>query len=255
MRLFLRRVHLRIYFAVLLIYFMLGYPFLWFFARHPEKHFKQIVFLRKWIGALAMHTVGFRIKTSYEEEIDWDDGPFLICPNHSSFLDINILNLIVKGKFSYMGKEDLLKNIVTKIFFKTIDIPVDRQSKISAFRAFKRADSLLKDRKSVVIFPEGKIDDTYPPRLQEFKSGIFRLAADNEIKIIPIIIHDAWKIYWDDGKKHGTRPGTIHVSVLKPIYAKDNFLEKENISLEHYVRNKMLKTWKQEESAQDNTSK
>lgn len=255
MKLFLRRVHLRIYFAVLLFFFTLGYPFLWFFAKNPQKHFRQIVFLRKWIGALAMLTVGFRVKVTYEEKINWNDGPFLICPNHSSFLDISILNLIVKGEFSYMGKEELLKNIVTKIFFKTIDIPVNRQSKISAFRAFKRANSLLNDGKSVVIFPEGKIDDSYPPRLQEFKSGLFRLATDRNIKIIPIIIHDAWKIYWDDGKKYGTQPGIIHVSILKPIPAKNSSPEKEENDLGSFVREKMLQTWKQRDSDPIATSK
>src|SRR5690606_11490494 len=116
-----------------------------------------------------------------------------------------------------MGKIELLRNPVTRIFFKTSDITVDRKSKLSAFRAFKNADSLVKGGKSVVIFPEGKIDDEYPHRLHEFKSGAFKLALDNQVQILQVVIQNAWQILWDNGERFGSRPGTIRIHVLQPI--------------------------------------
>lgn len=216
---FLRKTHTILYFTAVLFYFILALPVLYIFTREPHKSYKQIVFLRKWISLFATTTVGIRFQVAEEVPIDWSK-PYVICPNHTSILDITALNHTCRQQFSFMGKKELLRNPVTRIFFKTIDIAVDRNSKISAFRAFKRADALIKEGKSVVIFPEGRIDDEFPPRLHEFKSGSFRLAYDNQIQILPVVIHDAWQLLWDDGTKFGSKPGTIHISVLEPLDTK-----------------------------------
>src|SRR5690606_103557 len=128
-------------------------------------------------------------------------------------------------EFSFMGKIELLQNPVTGIFFKSIDIPVDRKSKISSFKAFKKASTWLEKGKSVVIFPEGKIGDQYPPVLCKFKTGPFRLAAEKNIGIIPVVIHNAWELQWDDGSKYGSQPGTVNVQLCAPIYAENSSKE------------------------------
>ena len=152
-----------------------------------------------------------------------------------------------------MGKEELLKNPVTRIFFKTIDIPVKRDSKISSFRAYKRATLLLQENKSVVIFPEGKIDDGFPPVLHRFKPGAFRLATENKTPILPIVILDAWKILWDDGKKYGSKPGIIHVKVLTPVKTNDTLAESNDI-LERTVNLRMKEVWHQYNYIQNTTT-
>lgn len=116
-----------------------------------------------------------------------------------------------------MGKEELTKNPVLGIFFQTIDVAVSRSSKISAFRAFKKAEANLKSGMSLIIFPEGGIEEIYPPKLQPFKAGPFRLAIENNIEILPVSIPNVWQILWDDGVKYGTRPGIVDVYVHKPI--------------------------------------
>lgn len=133
-----------------------------------------------------------------------------------------ILCLLAKGRFHFMGKDELLKAPILRLFFKTIDIPVNRDSKMSAFRAFKRAGENLDHGMSLIIFPEGKIDEThYPPVLQSFKNGPFRLAIDKNISIVPISISNAWKKMWDDGRKYGSRPGICDIYIHKPISTKD----------------------------------
>jgi len=188
-----------------------------------------------------MYAVGIRVQANFETPIDWTKT-YIICPNHTSFLDISVLTILCKTPFSFMGKEELLQNPIARIFFKTIDIPVKRDSKISSFKAYKKALEILHDRKSLVIFPEGKIDDNYPPILHPFKPGAFRLATDYNIPVLPVVIQDAWKILWDDGKKFGSQPGIIHVNVLAPVETKA--LGKENVmQLEKEVYNKMKDTW------------
>ncbi|TDS15894.1 1-acyl-sn-glycerol-3-phosphate acyltransferase [Sphingobacterium paludis] len=188
-----------------------------------------------------MYAVGIRIHVNYEADVDWSKT-YIICPNHTSFLDISVLTFLCKTPFSFMGKDELLQNPVTRIFFETIDIPVKRDSKMSSFKAYKKALELLFDRKSLVIFPEGKIDDHYPPILHPFKPGAFRLATEHNIAILPVVIQDAWKIFWDDGRKFGSQPGVIHVHVLAPV--ETSAVGKENVmQLEREVYNKMKDTW------------
>lgn len=148
--------------------------------------------------------------------MDWTK-PYIICANHTSNLDITAMVLLCPSDFSFMGKIELLNNPVTGMFFKTIDIPLNRQSRISAFKAFKRADDNLRNGRSMVIFPEGHIGEEFPPHLYDFKNGPFKLAIETQVSIVPVVIHNAWKIFWDEAKTFGSRPGMIDVEVLSPI--------------------------------------
>ncbi len=237
----LRRLHTNLYLCAVLFFFIVFYPFLFFFTKKPEKFYKEIVFCRKWVSILAAYSVGIRFKIEYETPIDWTKN-YVICPNHTSILDITALTYLCQAPFSFIGKIELLNNPVTKIFFESIDIAVDRSSRLSAFQAYKQANAILKENKSVVIFPEGKIDDEYPPRLHEFKSGSFRLAIENKVQILPVVIIDAWRILWDDGKKMGSKPGKVHIKVLKPISI-EKLTKEEQDSLQDKVFTKMQKHW------------
>lgn len=237
----LRKLHRCTYLALVLFFFLLGYPFLLFYAKNPIRNYNKIVSFRRWISLAGIYAVGIRVQVNFEEDVDWSKN-YVICPNHSSFLDITVLTYLCREPFSFMGKVELLDNPITRVFFETIDIPVKRDSKISAFKAFKRALELLEDKKSLVIFPEGKIDDNFPPTLHPFKSGAFRLATEHNVPILPVIIQDAWKIFWDDGKKFGSKPGVIHVDVLAPIPTQ-HFGKENAEQLETAVYRRMKDRW------------
>lgn len=153
---------------------------------------------------------------SFEFEKPLANETYIYCANHTSNLDIILFCLLAKGRFHFMGKEELTKNPVLGLFFSTIDVAVARESKISAFRAFKKAGENLDNGMSLIIFPEGKIDDLYPPKLHEFKNGPFRLAIEHKVPIVPVSIN-VWQLMWDDGSKYGTKPGIGKVYVHEPI--------------------------------------
>ncbi|WP_156306182.1 lysophospholipid acyltransferase family protein [Sphingobacterium endophyticum] len=239
--LFLKKVLRILYFVSVLFFFSLSFPVLYFLSKHPKKYYSHIVWFRKWISILSLHLVGVRFKINYEVPIDWTK-PYIICPNHTSILDITALTYLCPQQFSFIGKEELLKNPVTRIFFKSIDISVNRESRISAFKAFKKATELLQEGKSIVIFPEGKIDDEFPPMLHKFKAGAFKMAIENKISILPVVIHNAYEILWDDGSRFGSKPGIIKISVLKPILFEPTSNQKYD-SIEMEVYEKMNKVW------------
>lgn len=173
--------------------------------------------LRRAWGFISSIVVGIVYRFKYEKAIDWS-RTYIICPNHTSNLDITAMTLLVKNNnHCFMGKEELLNNFVTRLFFKTVDIPVNRDSKMSSYRAFKRASEVLANKTSVIIFPEGKIADDYPPRVQEFKNGPFRLAIELKVPIIPVTSLNTWKILWDTGLQHGSKPGICNIFVHEPV--------------------------------------
>lgn len=162
---------------------------------------------------------GLFFRFHYLEQVDWSQA-FIVCANHTSNLDINILTVLIKGNFAFMGKEELKHKPITSLFFKTIDIPINRDQKISSYRGFKKAGEYLDKGMSVVMFPEGLIDEHYPPRLSEFKNGPFRLAIEKKIPILPITVCNAWQLMWDDGSKMGSKPGIVDI-IVHPVIAVD----------------------------------
>ena len=172
--------------------------------------------IRRVWGFLSSACVGIFYKFTYEVPLD-RKNPYIICPNHTSNLDITAMSLLVKNDCCFMGKEELTEGMVTSLFFRTADIPVNRESRMSSFRAFKKAMEKLQGGITMIIFPEGKIPDDYPPQLHAFKNGPFRLAIEAGVPIVPVTSLNTWELLWDTGTKHGSKPGVCRVYVHKPI--------------------------------------
>lgn len=216
----LKQVH-RVYGIFIIATFsLLFYPFYYLAAQKP-KTYGLLNRLRKLKSRLCALFIGLAPRFTFEEALD-KDQTYIYCANHTSNFDIMLLCILAKGRFHFMGKDELLKNPILGIFFKTIDIPVNRDSKMSAFRAFKKAGDNLENGMSLIIFPEGKIADThYPPKLIPFKNGPFRLAIEKGIPIVAVSLSNIWKRMWDDGQKYGSTPGICNIYVHKPVLTAD----------------------------------
>ena len=211
----LRKLHTYGYMFCVLFLYLFFHPFFYYFSRKTERYpvlNKLRTNWAKWSSAVC----GIFYRFEFEVPVDWTKT-YLICPNHTSNLDVSWATILTKNNFSFMGKDELLQNPTTKLFFKTIDITVKRDSNIAAYKAFKRASEYLKTGISMIIFPEGKIAEIYPPQLQEFKNGPFRLAIEQQVPVIPVTSFNTWKILWDDGLKYGSKPGICSIYVHKPI--------------------------------------
>jgi 1-acyl-sn-glycerol-3-phosphate acyltransferase len=215
MKLALKKAHRSFYRYSLAFIFYVLWPFIYFASRKPSRYPAMNV-LRKMCASFSSTVSGIFYRVKFEQPVDWS-RTYIVCPNHTSNLDIMAVSSIMKNTFCFMGKHELLENPLLGIFFKTIDIPVNRDSKMSSYRAFKQTGERLESGMSVVIFPEGTISKYYPPQLQEFKNGPFRLAIELKIPILPISSRDTWKVMWDSGEEYGSRPGICDIFVHKPI--------------------------------------
>ena len=121
MRLFLKRVHTYFYqFNVGFLYIIL-WPMMYYTSRKPERY-PAMNKLRGFWGYWSSFFSGIRYTYEIEEPIDWS-RTYIICPNHTSNLDITAVSILAKNNYSFMGKEELLDGFVTGLYFRTIDIP------------------------------------------------------------------------------------------------------------------------------------
>ncbi|WP_134088275.1 1-acyl-sn-glycerol-3-phosphate acyltransferase [Olivibacter sp. XZL3] len=226
-----KKIHFGIYVFWVIFFFTLFYPVLWLAAKDPQKNFSLMARIRRGIAKLSTFCSGFYFSIKTPGSIDWS-RPYIICANHTSILDISALAILCKQEIIFMGKIELLANPITRMFFKTIDIAVDRNSKISSYKAFKAAQQKLGEGRSIVIFPEGKIEDTFPPVLQAFKNGAFKLAIANQAPILPVVIHELWRLLWDGGM-NGSQPGRCFIEVLEPIETRTLGLGEADLLRDH----------------------
>ena len=212
---YLKKAHHFYYRLVIGLVYLFIFPFVYLYSRKPI-NLNGLNRMRRILSQVTSSLSGFFFSYDFEKPIDWS-RTYIICANHTSNLDISTVILLVKRRFVFLGKEELLDNLVTRIYFKTIDIPINRASKISSYRGFKRAEQYLKNGTHVIIFPEGLIGNDYPPVLHPFKLGPFRLAIEHNIPILPVTITDNWKLLWDDGARFGSKPGNSQVFVHEPL--------------------------------------
>jgi 1-acyl-sn-glycerol-3-phosphate acyltransferase len=152
----------------------------------------------------------------FGEEHVPQNGPCILAANHCSFLDPPAAVIGgMRNTYSFARKTLFKKGIMGKIFSQFLTIPVDRDggNDIAAIRAVLRC---LKERQSVLIFPEGSRSPD--GSLQPFRHGMAMLAAKAQVPIVPVCIfgsYDAWNRH-GTGIKAYTPVRVIYGSPLNP---------------------------------------
>ncbi|MBT8326920.1 MAG: 1-acyl-sn-glycerol-3-phosphate acyltransferase [Bacteroidia bacterium] len=180
-----------------------------------KKWYPKAHSLRRYWGRALMFVSGLRGQTIYEEPLN-KKQTYIFTPNHFSYFDIVSVNSQMPFFFSFMAKKELANIPFFKIFFRTIDLPVDRKSIEGAKKAYYLAHKKLKDGISLLNFPEGGIGTTVP-KMRNFKMGPFKLAIEYGHPIVPITLPDNWKRLPSGGLQEGGTPGKMRMYVHRPI--------------------------------------
>jgi 1-acyl-sn-glycerol-3-phosphate acyltransferase len=128
---------------------------------------------------------------------------YVLVSNHTSFLDLPGLRMLIPGQFRPLAKKELKKIPVFGWIAQAATIIVDRSSHESRKKSIDKLKWVLKQGISILIFAEGTQNRT-KEILQPFHEGAFRIAVDTQQPIIPIVVIGAGKLM---------PPGTID---LKP---------------------------------------
>jgi 1-acyl-sn-glycerol-3-phosphate acyltransferase len=204
-----------LHFTVSLI---LLYPLFYIFLMRKEWYPLAFKLKRFWAHLLVFpvgifYTVDYKFKPQ-------SGKTYVYCANHTSYIDIILSYCILENYFVFMGKQELEKVPLFNIFFKDMNILVNRKSMTASYQAFQNAAKELKNGHSIILFPEGTISRR-APILKDFKSGAFRLAIDEQVEIVPITFENNWKFLQDKAFLQGNmRPGIARMVVHKPISTK-----------------------------------
>ena len=173
--------------------------------------------------------------TEIDERGELPKTPFIICPNHGSYLDIIIMYRVFSRYSIFMGKAEITTWPLFGIFFtKGMNIPVNRKCSKGAHEALQVAKAELAKGHNVIIFPEGTIPQT-APKMRAFKNGAFKLALEENIPIVPMTFVNNWRrLQAGAVLKQLGGAGPSRIVIHKPVYPKD-YAELGVVRLKHDI--------------------
>lgn len=200
--------------AVFVITLVVVYPYFWWILKSEKNWQLSFIRQRQW-NAVFLWLLGVRVQV--EGELPKHQSVVYVA-NHASYLDTMVMYATISEYFVFLGMAELLQWPLFKVFFTSgMNIAVPRESAQASGVAFQKANEKVVLGQSIAIFPEGGIKPT-TPKISGFKKGAFKIAINNKVPIVPIVIKhsnevlESFKVYGTSG-----RPGVIKVKVLDPI--------------------------------------
>lgn len=164
------------------------------------------------LGSIAK--IPFRTKVRGLEKLP-RQGPYLICPNHVSYLDpflvCSVLPFRVIRDIFILGYTDYFDGAVMGWLGSTVNIvPVDPNSNLT--RAMRIAAVGLRKRRILLVFPEG--ERSIDGNLTEFKKGSAILSIELGAPLVPIGMRGTFEA-WPRGGS--LRPHPVEIVIGDPI--------------------------------------
>lgn len=140
-----------------------------------------------------------RMEVSGLENLTRLERPFLICPNHQSYIDplfvCSVYPLRLLQNIFHVGTTEQFSGSVMLWLARRINIvPIDPDT--SLLRAMRASAAGLRAGKVLNIFPEGQ--RSFDGLLHEFKKGGAILATELDLPIVPVALdglHRVWPRY------------------------------------------------------------
>ncbi len=167
-------------------------------------------------GELGTRAAGIRLAVTGAERLRIRPAVFVL--NHQSGVDPILICALLRGGFTGVAKHEVRRHpILGPAFAFAGTVFLDRGDREQAVAALAEAVAVLQSGIAVAIAPEGT--RSAGALLGPFKKGAFRLAMAAGVPIVPIVLHDAWRVL----PRHAwvMTAATVHVSVLAPIPTHD----------------------------------
>lgn len=210
---FIYKMYYLIVFALLMGF---SFPFYKYLLSDP-KRFPRAFRIMKLHADVLLGLTGIFLKVKGQDRIP-KEGAYIICSNHTSFLDPFCLYAVFPRYFVFTGKKEIEKWPLFHIFYTSgMNILVDRHNTASAVGTLKRMSSELSNGNPLVIFPEGT-RPMNPPKLASFKQGAFALAIQMQVPVVPVTFINNWKRLGRGGMFNGhAGPGVSTVVIHPPV--------------------------------------
>jgi len=166
---------------------------------------------RLW-ARLSLALAGSRVHIRGTEHLP--DGPAIFMSNHQSNFDILSLLATLPRQINWIAKKELFD---IPVFGPSMRrggyIPLDRSDGRKALKSMDNAARIIREGKSVVMFPEGtRSRDT---RLLPFKRGGFLLALKADVPVVPVTISGSGRV--NPAGRARIYRGTITITLHPPL--------------------------------------
>ena len=175
---------------------------------------------RLW-GKVILKLLGIKVSVDGLENFDHSKS-FLITSNHQSYFDIFVLLAYLDLDFRFIAKKSLFKIPFLGQSMKRLGyIPIDRENLRSALKSVKAGAELLKNKISILIFPEGTRSSD--GKLLSFKKGGLNMFLKQKhggievgMPVLPIVIKGTVNILRKNSL--AIHPGkTVELHILPPV--------------------------------------
>ena len=194
------------------------YPFFFILLSRRAWYGGAFVLMKFWARWILL---GGLIGVNIERRIAKNEipTPCVFVSNHVSYLDIVMAYVVIPTYFVFTGKQELDKAPLFRIFFRDMNILVDRKSTTGSYRSYVRSSEEVDKGHSIFIFAEATINSF--GKIMPFKNGAFKLAIDKQIPIVPITYLNSWKILQNGGFLKSTgKPGISCAIMHEPVSTK-----------------------------------
>ncbi len=164
--------------------------------------------------------VFLRLEVRGLDELKKIERPYLICPNHQSFLDPFVLcsnypYQLFKNIF-HVGASEFFSNALMRFVARMLNVvPVNPDTEL--MRAMKAGAIGLRNGKVLNIYPEG--ERAFDGELHGFKKGAAILATELDLPIFPVALDGLQNVWARNSWR--IRPSKVKITIGKPFYAKD----------------------------------
>ena len=147
-------------------------------------------------------------------------APFLICPNHQSYLDPFVLcsnyPFRIFRNIFHVGAKMFFETATMRFVAKMLNVvPIDQDTQL--MRAMKAGAIGLKHGKILNIYPEG--ERAFDGKLHEFKKGAAILATELDLPIVPVAL-DGLQNVWAR-RSWRIRPAKVKIWIGEPFYPRE----------------------------------
>ncbi len=153
------------------------------FDREPKRLRTARCFRR--LGRIVAKVNPWRLHISGREKIR-DGEVYVVVSNHQSLADIPLISHL-KFDAKWLGKAELFRvPVVGWMMRMSGDVPVERSDRRKAAQALLQCARYLRQRVSVVFFPEGTRSRN--GQVLPFNDGPFQLAIRERVPVLPLVV-------------------------------------------------------------------
>ncbi len=213
-------VTVAIWIVVSIVTFVLGIFFIPTMLLFPRTRFKLM-----YVGS-AVILFCFGVSVKHFGKLP-KSGPYIICPNHTSFVDYFLSTYVMgwNSKYTVVHGANLHNIPVIGLVMKKWLVPVDRSDSDTFFPMITQMRKSIDSGLNVLIYPEGgRIEEKERESgilMKAFKPRTFNIAFEKNISVVPVAIIGAYDIKPKSSKRWWLRPGKVEIHYCDVVNPED----------------------------------